>query len=257
MSGRAPIPTPPRRPHGAADFIGRRFANNTGRCDRCPSMRRLLRYVLRFLGAVVIALSVVAFVAVAFAWLRSYWFADVFERTTVSQTSSGLYSNDVVRVMSVRGVLVVTRLRRDQQRQGPSHVFNRTTRATELEPWPPRPYRFVEQKRWKTDTDQVTLLRKTLAQKLGFNLRHASYPGLQYGGTERVSDSAVRAPHWALMLATAFPPLLGWRLVLRGIRQRRWRRGMCGRCGYDLRASEGRCPECGTSIPPKAPVPTA
>jgi hypothetical protein len=51
-------------------------------------------------------------------------------------------------------------------------------------------------------------------------------------------------PHWfALLLlsgCTALFALPGWR------RFRRRRRGLCEKCGYDLRASPERCPECGT-----------
>lgn len=36
--------------------------------------------------------------------------------------------------------------------------------------------------------------------------------------------------------------LMGWSFV---VRRRRLRSGLCRRCGYDLRASPGRCPECG------------
>ena len=55
---------------------------------------------------------------------------------------------------------------------------------------------------------------------------------------------AVGAPHALLVGLFAVAPLLwvkrSWR------RRRRGRRGLCLACGYDLRASEGRCPECGS-----------
>ena len=35
----------------------------------------------------------------------------------------------------------------------------------------------------------------------------------------------------------------------RRVRERRAVAGLCADCGYDLRQSEGRCPECGAAIP--------
>ncbi len=53
------------------------------------------------------------------------------------------------------------------------------------------------------------------------------------------------AIHWAILtaLAAVFPATSAFR------RWRRRRRGGCQTCGYDLRATPHRCPECGT-IPP-------
>ena len=55
-------------------------------------------------------------------------------------------------------------------------------------------------------------------------------------------------PYWMLLLALA--PLDLWllhRLRLRFRQAHRSRTNLCLTCGYDLRASPNRCPECGTS----------
>jgi hypothetical protein len=56
----------------------------------------------------------------------------------------------------------------------------------------------------------------------------------------------VACPHWFLMLVLAAPVGLG-QLAIPALRRRhRRRRGLCAKCGYDLRASPERCPECGS-----------
>jgi hypothetical protein len=60
-------------------------------------------------------------------------------------------------------------------------------------------------------------------------------------------------PHWFLAMVWAIPPLLWVRRLLKEQRAARRRRArVCAACGYDLRATRDRCPECGAAVPPGA-----
>lgn len=57
----------------------------------------------------------------------------------------------------------------------------------------------------------------------------------------------ITVPQWLFMLAgTVLPARCALALMAR---RRRFRRGLCRRCGYDLRASPEHCPECGSEVP--------
>jgi hypothetical protein len=72
---------------------------------------------------------------------------------------------------------------------------------------------------------------------LGYGSR--SYLGFR-AGTEAVArDAFILVPYWFLLLASAILPSI-WLM-----KRRKAQPGCCKNCGYDLRASPVRCPECG------------
>ena len=96
--------------------------------------------------------------------------------------------------------------------------------------------------------------RLTLCRQVGANwdfpLRGFNAAGIEFGGSWGEDGSILwnlRMPCWMLAAVTALPlPLAAWGVVRRRRVRRSARLGLCRHCGYDLRASPERCPECGT-----------
>jgi hypothetical protein len=99
-------------------------------------------------------------------------------------------------------------------------VVKNGVRAKWLSPFPPRDQRF-----WF----------------LGFG--YASQRGRFHSGVPWI-ERDICLPHWFLALLFAVLPAVRLRAFLRA--RRRYAGGLCPACGYDLRATPERCPECGT-----------
>jgi len=88
---------------------------------------------------------------------------------------------------------------------------------------------------------------------LGFEL-HRSARALdadtpaQVGPVLLGHDYSLVIPYWFMLAASAIAPAFTLRKLIRHLHNSRRRAaGFCHRCGYDLRATPLRCPECGAS----------
>ena len=73
------------------------------------------------------------------------------------------------------------------------------------------------------------------------------YSSIDYSSNGSMKRTAIYLPHWLLALAFALLPAWSvWAAIVR----KKPKPGYCDHCGYDLRASTERCPECGMIISP-------
>jgi hypothetical protein len=69
--------------------------------------------------------------------------------------------------------------------------------------------------------------------------------------TDIESGFTLVLPHWFVAVLSVILPDLWWRGKKRRLRQHRLAHKLCVTCGYDLRATPDRCPECG-AVPAEA-----
>jgi hypothetical protein len=112
-------------------------------------------------------------------------------------------------------------------------------------PYPRKPWRLRSE--WIADRGVIDMWPPSISKTLGVQWARQTVGPADSGWAMKVRWSNLVA------LAAIMPAYRGMRFVRRwGARRRRLRMGLCPRCGYDLRATPDRCPECGTvgSVPP-------
>jgi hypothetical protein len=110
------------------------------------------------------------------------------------------------------------------------------------EPAPPAKVRFVSQSRL-----DVLLYSYDMEFKAAGTMFTRDFLVFQRLVNPALSYEHYSLPLWLLAVVFAvLPSLAGIKLTRRLMRQAH---GKCAQCGYDLRASAQRCPECGSLIP--------
>ena len=154
----------------------------------------------RHLVDVLSVVSLLAALAIALLWVRSYWVWDEVR----------FYTGDHAGVFHSMG--------------GQLLVYHRAT------------LQFDGHGIWR---------RNDVGAPLGGSFRRALIE-FDLGSEDFFGGRSWVTPHWPLVVIAAAPPaVVAWR---RRHRRRKWvGGGFCPYCGYDLRATPDRCPECGAA----------
>jgi hypothetical protein len=214
--------------------------------------RVTIPHVKRRLLNLLIAVSLLLSIAIAVMWIRSYWYQDLIP---VGRANHGiLYDSDGGAVVVV--ILAV-----------PLHQGNFCRYMDEQGRMDPLTYRRTGD--WGSDDliDIADLIYSTTVlgnghpsvsqnkvwKNLGF-IREScaaeefAMDSLNFIPTGRnkpqMTTTLIGFPYW--FLSTIFSAIPAVRLFRIWKRSRRYPRGHCRKCGYDLRETPQRCPECGT-----------
>lgn len=191
----------------------------------------------RRLFTIASALSFVLCVCSLAVWVRGYFVHDVvkYAKGTGDPTRDGIprsvHEGRWLYVVSARGSLIV----RTTHIKGDGPVMEPLPSGEQWEYFQAKPSDSLI----KIDLRQA---KATRSEWLGFAV-HAYNRNIGFSVALRL----VAIPCWFPAVLTAILPLW-W---LRGVRNQRRRRhlNLCLTCGYDLRATPDRCPECGTTVP--------
>ena len=171
------------------------------------------------------ALSTLMFAATMALWVRSYWVPENIGWVRESLPEQATLQSVSVCITPMSGKFTFDYSRSEQR--VPAEDVTRLHTGS----------RFV----WRRVSSGAGMVLPT-TNWLGFGwMRHDGIYGnyIQYGWDWT-------APGWLVALVFAIPPVM-WLRFRRRLHERAIA-GRCETCGYDLRASPERCPECGDEV---------
>lgn len=181
-------------------------------------MSGMLRHFFNFLAA----LSLLFCAGMIALWLRSYWGVDQF-----------IYITDTKRY-------VVNFGDGEFALQTAESEYFRNMQGWQWRRWPGRQFVW-QQSLWNRSVVAQSPARRT---RFGFwwgGIWNGDSSGVVSGST----SPGVIGPLWPLVLLPAVFPIAWSAGYRRRLRRRRKAHGLCPMCGYDVRATPERCPECG------------
>jgi hypothetical protein len=180
--------------------------------------------VKRWLSRSILAVSLTICIASLVLWPISFFRVITLHRTGQARNDMLGIAGGLLSVQSQDGSAVEANIRRATAQYPelyPGKWFLRTARNRE--------HYFDYRQNWRETVRFSNDQRTTTFARTG----------------ETMNQRWVTIPIWAIAWLAAIAPAFALKRYV--VRRRRRQRGECLDCGYDLRASPGRCPECGNA----------
>lgn len=203
--------------------------------------------MIRRLFTAASALSLLLGVAIAVIWVRSYWFADGFGRSALDPRS---LRYTCIEIVIQSGRIAVSRTRQDFDRESfPLWDAELRSSPSSMKPglWH-QPGGAAPRDQFRVVVTRTHNVNRPYQGWEWFWSGGIQHRRLQERGRYSETVSGIEFPCGYLVvlcLIAGYPAMKALFRVIRGGRHP----GLCRYCGYDLRASTERCPECGTPIP--------